>query len=66
MPKKTKRHATWDPKRFWRCEDCGTVHEDLVDPPDDCTHCGYKFFENMADRQAEADKKAASRPKTTS
>lgn len=49
MPKKAKRNAAWSPERFWRCEDCGHVHEDLTDPPDDCTRCGYRFFANMAD-----------------
>ncbi len=49
MPKAKKKNATWDPKRFWRCEDCGEVHEDMADPPDDCKRCGYRYFVNMAD-----------------
>lgn len=52
MAKKEKPQPPWDPKRYWRCEDCGHVHEDLADPPDDCAYCGYRYFVNMADELA--------------
>ncbi len=33
---------------LWACERCGTVHEG-VNPPEDCTYCGYDFFEPLTD-----------------
>lgn len=41
-----------DPKKVWLCEECGTPHEG-VNPPDDCSWCGYKYFENLHDFEQE-------------
>ncbi len=49
MPKRSRRTAEWHPERYWQCEDCGHVHEELADPPDACVYCGYRYFRNMAD-----------------
>jgi rubrerythrin len=35
-------------EHHWVCEDCGTCFAG-VNPPDDCTYCHGKFFENLAD-----------------
>lgn len=46
---KRKNRRDWAPERFWQCEDCGHVHEEMADPPDECAYCGYRYFTNMAD-----------------
>lgn len=45
-----KKKPEFDPKKWWRCEHCGTAHEG-DNPPDECTWCGHNFFGNLADEQ---------------
>jgi rubrerythrin len=48
-----KKQPVVDSKKVWLCEECGTVHDDIVDPPDDCRFCGYRYFSNLHDLETE-------------
>ncbi len=52
------KDAPVDPKRLWVCEDCGTYHEGQ-NPPDNCEHCGWTYFDNQHDMDARAARKLA-------
>ncbi len=44
-----KQTPPYDATKCWLCEECGTAHDELTDPPDSCTWCGYRYFANLAD-----------------
>jgi hypothetical protein len=49
VPTKPKVKAVYDPTKCWLCEECGTAHDELVNPPDSCSWCGYRYFANLKD-----------------
>lgn len=52
MGRRAKEPA--DADKTWVCERCGTVFEGR-NPPDKCSYCGCRYFENLLDTLRELE-----------